>query len=166
MRCLHRGLLSVVLCFAISSISAANAVETFYIAPQGQTHFCAVVEGDRVSVKVLTHAVHIKRLKNGQVPDKSSACTYSKFPCSMVDYVEIHVGDGELIVPRSVFADLADLSAASIGRRKDGEFVLVLKGGDASEAYEVDVVFDKKMIKRRMLLSSEMGGVMEETIYH
>jgi hypothetical protein len=80
--------------------------------------------------------------------------------------IEIFVNEEQLFVPRSVFADLADLAFGEIKLQK-AKFVLVLSGGDSSESYIVKVEFSPDQIKRRIFSSALMPQKpLQETIYY
>jgi len=94
-----------------------------------------------------------------------SACTMSRIPCSVVDGLEIEVAEKPVFVPRSVFADLADVNDAKLVMQK-GAYVLLLTGGDASESYIVKIMFNSQRVTYRSLTSGEFPGhPIQETIY-
>jgi hypothetical protein len=68
-------------------------------------------------------------------------CTYSRYPCSIVDGVDIVVNGSSLFVPRSAFSDLADLIDAEL-KVGGKNHVLRLGGGDASDTYVATIEFD------------------------
>lgn len=123
----------------------------------------------KVRVKIGTHEVQIGEPSDERPDIIRSACTYSRYPCSIVDYIDISVNDKPLWVPRSVFCDLADLNTAEV-KFWQNEITLILNGGDASESYMVEIEFDAKGLKRRRILPSELGTEpvepSEETTYH
>jgi hypothetical protein len=83
-----------------------------------------------------------------------------------VDAIDIAVNDKSIIVPRSVFCDLADLNNAQIqiGQK---ETILTFTGGDASESYIVKIVFDAGRVKRRVTASGMLTDQpSQETTYH
>src|SRR5271166_4643095 len=130
-------LVSVELWAATSSPQAA-------IRSSGETTLASRVGGVDIQVKLRTHEVAVG------TPDKpvklaDSACTMSRIPCSVLDGMDITVGGEPLFVPRSVFADLADLGNAKL-KFENGKYILVLLGGDASESYVVKIVFTRKRI--------------------
>jgi hypothetical protein len=45
------------------------------------------------------------------------------------------------------------------------QVVLTLGGGDASESYFVEVTFDGKLVKQRVVISNEDRQVMQKTTY-
>ena len=70
-----------------------------------------------------------------------------------------------LFVARSVYADLADVGIASLHKKKKGQFVLTLCGGDASESYTLEITFDENLVRERTLISNEARQIMQKTTY-
>jgi len=70
-----------------------------------------------------------------------------------------------LFVPKSAFCSIADVYTAEV-EASGKEFILILKGGDASEAYVSNIRFDEKRIIDRNL-SSQMApdAMVEVTTY-
>ena len=115
----------------------------------------------------MTHEVQIGKPSDKRPDVIRSACTYSKYPCSIVDYIDVSVNGTPIIVPHSVFCDLTDLNTAEVRANKNIS-VLILTGGDASESYIVKIEFDKDRVKRRSKYWSEYSEdePSEEIIYH
>jgi len=86
----------------------------------------------------------------------------------MYEYRINIVVDGEnIFVPRSVFIDLYNLNSGKV--IVNGEnMVLILSGGDAAEAKNVIIEFDKNRIirKREYLLCCDPRLLFEETVFH
>lgn len=98
---------------------------------------------------------------------QSSPCTGSRTPCRIIDEMKVLVDGSPLHVPGSVFRDLSDIRSGEISSAKGDDFLLVLHGGDASEAYMVVIRFDKERIKQRTLASSLIEDQpLEETMYN
>jgi hypothetical protein len=135
------------------------------IASQGETVVAAAGKLN-VQVKIETHEVHIGKPSDGRPAVTRSSCTYSKYPCSIVDRIEITVNGNPLFVPRSVFCDLADLNMAKV-KAGEKEAILMLYGGDASESYIAKIEFNVNQVKRR-ILSSAMSPdqPLQETTYY
>jgi hypothetical protein len=90
----------------------------------------------------------------------------SHFPCNLVDAIKISVNKTPLFVPRSAFADLADLGTAELVV-ENGKNILMLEGGDASESYIVKIAFTSKSVARRTVVGGEFPDeLLEETVYH
>ena len=90
----------------------------------------------------------------------------SHFPCSAVKGIEILVNKTRIPVPRSAFADLADLTEAEIHAVQE-MYTLVLEGGDASESYKVKIEFNARGVLRREVFAGEFPDKpIQETIYH
>ena len=136
------------------------------VAPQGETRVVSTLGHWPVEVVLKTHEVQIGKPSDPRPDIINSSCTYSRYPCSVVDLINIKVNSNPIFVPRSVFCDLADLDTAEMGASGKG-VVLTLTGGDASEAYVVKIWFDAEAVKRRILWSAiEPKQPLEETVYH
>jgi hypothetical protein len=157
-------LIASVLLMSFGHAYAAQQVTK--IASQGETSVVATSGQFSVRVKVHTHKVVIGKPSDKRPAISHSSCTYSKYPCSLVDGIDISVGANALFIPRSVFCDLADLNVAKISV-KGSNATLILYGGDASESYTVSIEFDSAGIKRRVLASAmSPDQPLEETTYH
>ncbi len=139
------------------------------VTSQGETLIAATAGKLNVQVKIKTHEVQIGKPSDGRPLVTQFSCTYSKYPCGIVDRIEITVDGNPLFIPRSVFCDLADLNKAVIKKGKKGKkgAILTLYGGDASESYIVKIEFDASDVKRR-ILSSAMSPdqPLQETTYY
>lgn len=165
MKKMFRGLLGIVFCTGMVCNAGPLAGSRVKVASQGVTDVAAVFNKTQISVKIRAHEVEIGKSSDERPPKIFSSCTYSRIPCSPVDYVEISVNGNAMFVARSVYADLADVGEASLRQDKKGQFVLTLGGGDASESYTVEVAFDKNLVKQRTFMSNEAGQIMQKTIY-
>lgn len=165
MKKIFHGLLSIVLCTVMVCNAASSAGSETKVDSHGITDVTAKFGKTQVSVKITTHEVDIGK-PSDQRPEKIiSSCTYSRVPCSPVDYMEISVNGNALFVARSVYADLADVGVASLRQKNKGQFVLTLGGGDASESYTVEVTFDENLVRQRTFMSNEAKQVMQRTTY-
>jgi hypothetical protein len=116
----------------------------------------------RVSIK--THIVNIGVPQDALPKQRTSNCTYSRYPCSLVDRIDFSVDGKNVFAARSVFADLADIEGA--GLKNDGnDFILSLKCGDASEAYNVTIRFNSTQVLDRKISDPRTGYVLQETRY-
>ena len=127
------------------------------VASRGETLLVSSDANSKVQVKIHTHEVQIGKPSDGRPAVVTSNCTYSRYPCSVVDRIEIVVNGHALFVPRSVFCDLADLNTAEIDVNKRSS-VLRIEGGDAAESFILKIEFDAKHIERRTLEGGESGG--------
>lgn len=100
-----------------------------------------IVNGTPVRT-VLTSSNDVVNLFILKPREINSNCTYSRYPCSILDSLKISVRGKEIDVPRSVFFDLADLRKGLV-RRVGQKYLLTLGGGDAAESYIVEVQFDR-----------------------
>lgn len=153
------------LLFCTAIYAETSPVGTFSkIAPKGQTKVAAILNGASIYIRLTTHEIDIGKPSDGR-PDKlTSSCTYSRYPCSAVDSLELSVNGNNLFVPRSIFADLADINTARLAHERSS-FVLILDGGDASESYTVKIIFNGKMIKKRVMTSNETKELIQKTVY-
>lgn len=134
------------------------------VAAKGETTLSSKLTGAEVRVKIRTH-----ELTNGTPSEpmrpRDSSCTMSRFPCSPVDSLEIMIGGKGIFVPRSAFADLADVNQAELSMEK-GKPLLTLIGGDASESYIVKIKFTASHVTYRSLTSGEFPEhPLQETVY-
>ncbi len=135
------------------------------IVPDGETVIVANFASLKIRVNIKTHTVDIG--KYGDKPDpvqmKRSNCTYSRYPCSVVDYIDISVNGKQLLFPNSVFCDLTDLNEGIVITEKKN-MALLLTGADAATAYFVKIEFNRMRITRKNFY---VGFVLsDETIYH
>lgn len=165
MKKIFRGLLGITLCFVMTSNAVSLTSTPAKIASKGTTVVDAAFGKIQVSVKITTREVDIGKPSDPRPEKILSSCTYSRVPCSLIDYMEISVNGNSMFVARSVYADLADVSVANLRQRKKNQFVLILSGGDASEGYSVEITFDKNAVKQRVFISGLDGLVLQRTTY-
>lgn len=163
-----RQIFNIIVCVYIllaSGSYAETVKQRTPVASKGETVIVAKSAKLNVQVRITTHEVQIGK-PSDQRPDViRSSCTYSRYPCSIVDGIDIAVNDKTIIVPRSVFCDLADLNTAEI-KIGQKESILTLIGGDASESYIVKIVFDAEQVKRRVTASGMLPDQpSQETTY-
>jgi len=163
---MKRFFVTAFFCFVVS-VTCVRADQTSKpVAPQGDTLVFSTTSKLTAKVTITTHEVQIGKPSDGRPDVILSNCTYSKYPCSVVDRLQIVVNGNSLFVPRSAFSDLADLNNAEIEVAKNG-WILRLGGGDASETYIVRILFDGTQVKRRTVSSGTLPNKpMQETIYH
>lgn len=156
--------LLIVFCFLLSFGLSAEAAQP--VASSGQTLLIKTLGNLKVQVRIKTHEIPIGK-PSDKWPDKfESNCTYSRYPCSVVDNLEIAVNGESLFIPRSAFCSFADLSSIEL-RLARQEFILTLKGGDASESYVGKIVFDReRVISRNVSSALAPDDVLEETHYN
>lgn len=121
---------------------------------------------DKIMVRLKMHPVDIGSPNSPPPKKRGSNCTYTYFPCSVVDDLEILVNDKPLNLPRSLFADLADLNGINFKKTKQG-FAVELGGGQTAEAYYVDIIFNDKYLLQRKIFSAEFPEeFIQETTYN
>jgi hypothetical protein len=133
------------------------------VARSGSSSLDTEISGTSVRVVATTYQVDIGKQ---EVPpeERTNNCTYSSFPCSQFSSLRIWVKGTSLFVPRSVFADCADVGNMRL-TVEAGVYVLTLAGGDASEAYSVKVFFTSEQVKKREVYDLESGSLRQSTTY-
>jgi hypothetical protein len=135
-------------------------------AGRGRTTVTGTFGAIRVVATLAAHEVAIGPPSGSPPEHRMNGCTYSRRPCSLVDLVEIRVGGRRIDIPRSVFADWADLARLRLSSGGRGRYKLSAQGGDAAEAYRVDVVFDGRRVLERSVIWEEAEQVTERTVYY
>jgi hypothetical protein len=133
------------------------------VKANGETLITMVSGKWNARVKISSHEVQIGKPSDKRPEVIRTNCTYSRYPCSIVDFIDITVNGKTIIVPRSAFCDLADLNTAEV-QMKGYHLVLMLTGGDASEFYNVEIAFDSEGVTRRVMSSDDEP--LQETFYH
>jgi hypothetical protein len=153
----------IILCVFLSFRFPACAADS--VKSNGETLLVKAFGKFKVQIRIRTHEIIIGKPSDKR-PDKTeSSCTYSRYPCSMVDSLEISVNGAPLFVPRSSFCSFSDLNFIELELIRE-ELVLVLKGGDASESYVGRIVFDQDRIIRKNVSSAlAPNSILEETRY-
>jgi hypothetical protein len=154
-----------ILFVSLTSLVSASLSAQVAVTPKGETIVSSRFGTAPIQVRIRTH-----ELQNGTadkpVKPPDSACTMSRIPCSVVDGLDITAAGERVFVPRSVFADLADVNDASLSLQKSS-YVLLLTGGDASETYTVKILFNRKRVTFRSVTNGEFPEhPLQETIYH
>jgi len=154
-----------VLAWAVITQASAQSNLAAKVSSDGVTEVSMRTGKAVVTVKITTHKLDIGA--DTQVPpqQRSTNCTYSRFPCSLVDDVEIFVGLEPLFVARSVYSDLADLVEARISEPKPKLYVLSMKGGDGAEGYMARVTFDRSRVRLREIMDTATGKIRQRTTY-
>jgi hypothetical protein len=136
------------------------------VAPAGPTVIEASGETMSARVTIQAHERQITTSSGEKPASDHSSCTYSRAPCSEVEFVDIEVDGRSLWIPRIVYADLADVNTAEV--RIDGKKGrLILDAGDASAAYVVEIEFDENRVTRMTVASALMPGeLQQETVFH
>jgi hypothetical protein len=142
-----------------SSIFAAS------VAPSGKTFIAGAFSKTKAQALLITRQVDIREADRERADMPATSCTYSRFPCSVVDHLSINVKGKPIIVPRSVYLDLADINSGEVTMTK-GKFALRLSGGDASESYRVVVEFDANRVRTKRVYSGESNRLLQESVYH
>lgn len=164
-----RKVFNIVVCIYILLASGSYAQKVHQLMPvasKGETVIATKSARLNVIVKIKTHEVQIEKPSDQRSDVIRTSCTYSRYPCSVVDGIDIAVNDEMIIIPRSVFCDLADLNTADV-KIGEKESILTLTGGDASESYIVKISFDSEQVIRRVTASAMLPDQpLQEIIYH
>jgi len=144
----------LLICFcAVLSMNAVSADQASAgVLSQGETHVVLASGKSNVQVVVKTREVQIGKPSDPRPEIVESNCTNSRYPCSVVDLIGITVNGNHISIPRSTFADLADLNVVKIEVAKAG-WILTFTGGDASESYIVKIEFDAGGVNKRTIFS-------------
>ncbi len=141
------------------------------IIQSGETTLVANSKNLKVRVNIKTHTVDIGKFDpNGAFVKHADnqSCSYTRYPCSVVNNIEIIVNGKQLLFPTSIFCDLADLNEGKVFIEKK-KMVLMLEGGDASTGYIIKLEFDQDHIRRKMVYadpSLSRDVLLEEVTYH
>lgn len=156
--------LFIIVSYLMMTPACAQVNENVRVKSDGET----VISTSDVQLIIKTLEVDIGEPSDGQPKERQSSCTYSRYPCSVVEGIDISVNGHPLIipVPRSVYCDRADVNKAGI--KADGRvWVLTLYGGDPAESYIAKIIFDETRVLRREILDPlSLGDLLQETIYH
>lgn len=156
--------LFVVLSYVMAMPACAQESQKVVVTSEGET----LISASGAQVIIRTREVDIGKPGAGQQKSKQASCTYSRYPCSVVEDIDITVNGHPLIisVPRSAYCDRSDVNKANL--KADGRvWVLTLYGGDASESYIAKIIFDESRVLRREILDPlSLGDLLQETIYH
>jgi hypothetical protein len=157
------NLLFISICLNITEAHSKAVSQS--VNPAGPTTLVYVSkEHDQITVKIWTHTFDIGS-PNSQIPDRRTTnCTYSRYPCRLVDDMSFSVNVKDIFVPRSVFSDLSDIESSSLSGY-DNNFTLSLACGDASEASVVLIEFNKMRILKRIIEMPGSHYVLQNTTY-
>jgi hypothetical protein len=165
-----RHIFKIVVCLQIllaAGLHAETVQQQKPVSPNGETVIDAKSAKFNVRVKIVTHQVNVGKPSDERPKVIRSACTYSHYPCSIVDRLEIAVNGKSVPVPCSVLCSVtADLNTAEV-KIEQNKAILTLDGGDASESYIVKIEFNKEMVTRLVESAGEAPDQpVVETTYH
>lgn len=153
------------LIFIIVAACHARAFSATRVTPDATIKLEKVFNNNNISVFIATHSIDIGKPSDGRPNRLSSSCTYSRYPCVLVDGIDVHINNRLIFIPRSAYYDLSDIYSAEITYR-NGLYALILSGGDASESYEVEIILNNSAVKSRIMRSMPSKSVMQITKYH
>ena len=142
------SVLALLVLMTLAVGSAVGAGGPTPVAHSGESTLTGALRGSAVVVSLVVRTVDIGTPGAPRSEVVDSRCTYSSFPCRVVDSLRITVAGRPIVVPLSVYAGLADISTVEL-RPVRGGARLKLVGGDASESYVVAIDFDERSVKRR-----------------
>ena len=160
----------MILVFSSTSLSSQSQTtgegKPTKVALSGESELETKVSGKTIRVVISTFRVNLGSSSPTPPPtgEGKTNCTYSRFPCNQVSNVRIWVAGKRLFVPRSVFADRADIGNMGV-TSEGGMNVLTLVGGDASEGYTFKVFFGTDRVKKRELYDAESNSLLQVTTY-
>ena len=141
--------------------AAPQAAQVIKVADQGQTHVVADTIDGRIDVVIST-----RRAKPDEIDSSGVArCSGGRTACSLVGSLSITVGKNTVSVPDRATILLSDVNDGRIRRLSAGVYELILAGGDAAAAYDVHLFFNRHMVTRMDILSSEAGKIQQSTTY-
>jgi len=155
-------LVSVSLCQ--STKPALSAEKDVAVAKIGKSSIATVIGKIPIRILISNYQINIGKPEEEPPSERKNNCTYSSYPCSQVSNLQIWVKGKELFVPRSVFADCTDVRSMRI-EKNAGAYVLILSGGDASEAYGVKIFFNTDQITKRDVYDLESNSLRQTTTY-
>jgi len=146
-------------------VAKAPAENSYKISSRGITEIRGFFGKVLVDAKIEAHEIDIGPPSTEMPKENRTNCTYSRFPCSTVDDLDIKVNGNEISVARSVFGDLGDISSALLSRKTKDQFLLILGGGDASKSFSVEILFTNRRVLERDIRLNEADYVIERTVY-
>jgi hypothetical protein len=163
---------SALLAFCLSihaqTLSPSQALASIGRTPilsKGESTLLTKSESLSVRVKISTHEVDNGTPGSPKKP-KGVFCTGSRYPCSVVDSMQISVNGHPLGIGSSVYSDLADLNSGGLKIDKNIA-VLTLYGGDAALSYILKIQMSPTRLQKWTLSSAlAPGKPLEERIYH
>jgi hypothetical protein len=160
----------IVVCLPIllaTALYAQTAQERKPVASNGETVIDAKSAKYNVRVKIVTHQVNVGKPSDKRPEVIPSRCTYSRYPCSIVDRIDIAVNGKSVHVPCAALCSVtADLNTAELWTAQNRS-ILTLTGGDAAGSYIVKIEFDSKRVLHSAVFNGEAeDDPLEETTYH
>ena len=153
----------LLICFFALFCPKVNGGSVSAINPDGATTITATVGKTRLDVVFHTSSVNVSQ---GDKIPRFAQCTYSKIPCVLTRQVKLLVNGEDLFLPRSAYADLGDIQSAQILLQGE-KFELIVKGGDASEAYIAHILFDRRrVLGRRLFSAGDTSHALESIQYY
>ena len=135
------------------------------VAPDGVTELEAGLGSAVATVKIRTLKLE-PGAENGGESNRGFHCSGGRIPCSPVLQIQFEVDGADVMIPASVYADLADVNRAQF-RQMGDEVSLFLECGDAASAYSVRIDFAAKGVRKRTMVAGfDESEVIEETTYH
>jgi hypothetical protein len=132
------------------------------IEPNGETRISAVLRDVKL---IAIFQTAIEQISNDDEIPRLPQCTYSRIPCVVTRQIQLSVNGNEIFLPRSVFADLGDVTSAEFSRSQNGRYVLTVWGGDASESYILRILFDEKLRQRILYSGEDQSHPLQVTDY-
>jgi hypothetical protein len=147
--------LLITLCLLLGFVGTAKAEE----AADAKT-LSASVDGRQVIVD-LSYASPVGSCR-GWLWGAEDAC-----PLKHIDSLKVRVGEDEIFIPRSSYADLSQPRSVEIVKDPHSRgFIVVMSGGDAAVSYRANLFFTFATIVKRTVCSGEFKEeACERTTY-
>jgi hypothetical protein len=164
-----RKLINIIMVFCFFSaqyLYAETNKQLTEIAPKGETVIVAKSKSMVIDVTIMTQEVNTGEINHLKCNSILENWTYTSNPRCIVSNIKIIVGDKQLEIPTSMIWGLTDVHWADISIN-DEEATLTLLCGDASEAYDIKIIFDKNHIKYKTLsYGFDPDETVEKTTYY
>ncbi|WP_028314355.1 hypothetical protein [Desulfatibacillum aliphaticivorans] len=157
--------LMLIFCFGFATYAQASFEPVKQqVNSSGETTLRFESETENIEVVISAHEVDIGSPHEPSPATKHTSCTYSKFPCSIVDNIMISVNSKPIYIARSAFCDIADVSTAALISTDKG-YCLELHYGSDFLVYIATLRFDEQLVYEREVLLTNFSDVVEKTWY-
>jgi len=156
------------LCILIPVSSCFGEQAWAPVIKDGTTTVSGGTAGFKITVNIFSRVVSLPANEKEEDKSHSTNCTYTVKPCTEIYKLEVSVNGTQIMVPRSVFSDLGDITNARVVSDVHGAMVLQLTGGDGDEGYYVYVHLSRGKIIERDVYSfaGPKAGPLETTKYY
>ncbi|EGY00719.1 hypothetical protein AZA_04308 [Nitrospirillum viridazoti Y2] len=142
-------------------LAAPQTAQVTKVADQGQTHIVADTIDGRIDAVISTRLATPVETESSGV----TRCSGGRTSCSLVNSLSITVGKNAVSIPDRATILLSDVNDGRIIRLSADHYELMLAGGDAAVAYKAHLFFNKNMVTRMDIWSSEANEIQQSTTY-